>query len=443
MIRLSSLIITGFLLGFITLSAHAAAPGRWSSFETLSDNAKNGIDFSWKRNCKRIDDKACVINWKWRNRYSNPAKVTYRVEFTGENGNQVVQEDIVLQPGASPEYTIVGETLSQAQVGVEKHTIKGASLTSFEDAEEEHATAQKRAKQIEQDRRLQEAENAALHQIRQQNEQQRRDALTSEQRNQAEQEERRQAREEASRDRRQQAQDKQDFNNALATGLQSMQSSLNQGAQTYNNAVQANQDADDYLRRQKAEREREAREEQQRRTEEAANQRRDAEEKRRLQQQRAQEQRNREQLALERSQKEENERNQRQEEQRKQAQQRDEAQQQEKRKRATIPGGRYDNCIQQGYNEGSSFADAYFLNTCGETLSLTHILANGTNIGSSDLVPGKKSGIGGFCGKKCVNEGGGFLVAVCPQGWYAKVADGSMWGTRSNLRQGYYCEQND
>jgi phage-related minor tail protein len=60
-----------------------------------------------------------------------------------------------------------------------------------------------------------------------------------------------------------------------------MQSSLNQGMQTYNNAVQANRDVDAQLRRQKADREREASEQQRQRNEDAANQRRQAEENRR------------------------------------------------------------------------------------------------------------------------------------------------------------------
>jgi len=287
--QLFKLGISCLFLSLLSLNAYAAAPGRWSNFETLNDNAKNGIDFSWKRDCKRIDDKACVITLKWRNRYSTSVKTTYRIEFTGENGNQYVQEDIILQPGESPEFTIVGETLSQAQVGVEKQTIKGATLTPFEDAEEEHAAALKRANKAEQDRRLQEAENIALHQIRQQNEQQRRAALANEQRNQSEKEERRREKEEQIRWEAKQAQQNAESNNNLMAGLQSFQNSINQGAATMNYANQVSADVDAQLRRQKEERAREAREEQRRQAEYAAQQRRDAEESRRLQHQRAQE----------------------------------------------------------------------------------------------------------------------------------------------------------
>jgi hypothetical protein len=104
-----------------------------------------------------------------------------------------------------------------------------------------------------------------------------------------------------------------------------MQNSLNQGAQTYNNAVQANRDVDAQLRRQKADREREAREQQRQRNEEAANQQRQAEEKRRLQQQH--------QVALERSQRDEQERQQRQrDEQQRVAQQEADKQRQQQKK---------------------------------------------------------------------------------------------------------------
>jgi hypothetical protein len=99
-------------------------------------------------------------------------------------------------------------------------------------------------------------------------------------------EQRRQEREERAADRRQEEQNSRDFNNALRTGLQSMQSSLNQGLNTYGNAVQMRRDVDAQIQRDRENREREAREHQRRQADDAARERRAAEENRRIERQR-------------------------------------------------------------------------------------------------------------------------------------------------------------
>ncbi|HIJ87390.1 MAG TPA: hypothetical protein HPP97_06835 [Desulfuromonadales bacterium] len=99
-------------------------------------------------------------------------------------------------------------------------------------------------------------------------------------------EQRRQEREERAADRRREEQDSRDFNNALMSGLQSMQNSLNQGLSTYGSAVQMRRDADAQIQRDRENREREAREQQRRQSEDSARARREAEEERRIERQR-------------------------------------------------------------------------------------------------------------------------------------------------------------
>jgi hypothetical protein len=134
--------------------AHAAAPGRWYDYETLNDNAKNGIDFTWKRDCKRLDDKACLITWKWRNRYQRKVSSTYRITYTDAAGSHALQRDIVLPPGESQGDTLVGEGITLVQVGVERSDVRNAHVKPFADAEEERIADRKLERQQERDREL-------------------------------------------------------------------------------------------------------------------------------------------------------------------------------------------------------------------------------------------------------------------------------------------------
>ena len=286
----------------IAWPAFAFLPGRWSDFEILNDNAKNGIDFSWKRDCKRVDDKACIITWKWRNRYLGKANITYRIVLTGEQGRQVVQRDLTLNPGVSPEYNLTGESLEEVQVGVEKKEISGFGLTSYSEAEKEKTERSMLEQKQKDEIKLHEAEQEAKIQLgrlreqeRQEIEQVRRKDLERKQREEAEEKKRRQNQEE----RRHEVAEERRFNEQLHQGNESamaiasqpdmISNALQNQNRGFDSIREQNRQREELQRREREVREREAREEQHRRTEEAANQRREAEENRRLQQQRAQE----------------------------------------------------------------------------------------------------------------------------------------------------------
>lgn len=159
--KITFITIIIFCCGLVGTST-AASLGRWSEYETLNDNAANGIDFSWKRDCRRLDDKACNISWKWWNRYNRAVRVSYRIYLDGEQGKKAENNDLTLPPGESAEFSTIGERLLEVQVGVEKKDVQGCYPMSFEMAQKERVAIQKEARQKEQIRRLQEEEKEKI-----------------------------------------------------------------------------------------------------------------------------------------------------------------------------------------------------------------------------------------------------------------------------------------
>lgn len=122
-------------LGLCTAAAQAASPGNWTTYETLQDTAANAIDFTWKKECSPGAGAECRLVWKFRNRYRQSVRLTWRVIYETSQGKKVLQKETTVSQGESPEYSAEGEALGTVQVGVSRADVAGVGVVSRADAQ--------------------------------------------------------------------------------------------------------------------------------------------------------------------------------------------------------------------------------------------------------------------------------------------------------------------
>jgi hypothetical protein len=132
---LSGAALVIILLSLPAVTAHSTETGAWSAYQPLQDTAANAIDFASKKECPPTSATECRLVWKFRNRYRQPVRLTWRVTYLTDQGKQVQQKEITLTPGESPEYATVGAALDVIQVGVPKSEVRTVGVISFADAQ--------------------------------------------------------------------------------------------------------------------------------------------------------------------------------------------------------------------------------------------------------------------------------------------------------------------
>jgi hypothetical protein len=128
-------------LSLCTATARAALPGNWTAYDTLQDTAANAIDFTWKKECPTTADAECRLVWKFRNRYRQPVRLTWRVIYGTSQGKKVLQKEVTVSPGESPEYSAEGESLDTVQVGVSKSEVGTVGVTTLDSVHTEERIA--------------------------------------------------------------------------------------------------------------------------------------------------------------------------------------------------------------------------------------------------------------------------------------------------------------
>lgn len=467
-----------FLL--LLIMPHLSNAADWSPWAQLDDGALNGIEFSHRSDCPSSGkESACTLFWRFLSNYENPVEVEYTISWGTTKGIKSKIQRAKLKPGEnSPAtFTVTGTALEDvsARIVADKQTLNAArqSLTEAQQLQEQQQRqAQEQEEQAraaeeqkvrdrqrfaaltrkEQQRREDETRQQQDEQARQQQEaayrQQEEAYRQQEEANQAkldrqqsrQEEEERQARSDAA-DRRQRTEEKQMWNDAIANIGSSLQGSANRTAAAWNRVGQINQEVAEQNRRQQEERDRKAEADRQRQ-QRAAQDQRDRDEARRTEQAQA-----RERAAQAQRQQDEQKRvllAQAAQTTRQNGATREESPREDSRtKKETYPGGKLDHCITLGYTQGNiaSYADAYFVNTCSSAVTLDFYLKQTNHCwGTLNLSPGKQDRIGGFCDKKKVEEGGGFVMAVCPVDFIALTQNGSIWGASHKL-ESYYCEK--